>query len=466
MTTNAIWWPITEQAEAIRTRRISAVELAGEYSRRIADIDPTIQSYVATNPDLLKQAAEVDDAIARGCDPGPLAGVCIAIKDNYLTADMPTRAGTGVEQLTFGQKDSHAVARLRAAGAILPGKVRMHEFAWGNVTHPARNPWNTAYVPGGSSGGSGAAVAAGLCAAAMGSDTGGSIRIPAAACGTVGIKPTYGLIGRSGIVPHSWSLDHAGPLTRTVADAALLLNVLAGPDADDPVAAVRAPEDYMRELGTSLRGRRIGILRNHFTERVHEDVRAAFKASIDFFRREGAEIREYDVPLLEYGLGAIFAIELASSSAYHEQAVRDGLTAGFTDDVRDLVEMGRLVSSVDYMHAEQVRSLMMADFARIFTEVDVVATPSMPITAWKSGEWTVDIDGTPESVLAASWRFTYPFNLVGLPAISVPNGFDRAGLPTGLQIAGPAYADARVLNVAHLYERVHDWHARQPLDPA
>jgi aspartyl-tRNA(Asn)/glutamyl-tRNA(Gln) amidotransferase subunit A len=459
---SSVWRSLSEQAAAIRTGALSARDLADAYNERIDAYDGELQSFVARNPDYVEDASKVDAAIARGEDVGLLAGVGIAIKDNFLTADMPTKAGSEAIGVQFGHVDSHVVAKLRAAGAIFPGKVRMHEFAWGNVTHPTRNPWNLDHVPGGSSGGSGAAVAAGLCAAAMGSDTGGSIRIPASVCGTVGLKPTVGLVGRGGVIPHSWSLDHAGPLTRTVADAALLLTVLAGPDLTDPVT-VRAPAaDYRQGLNESVAGKRIGVIRNHFTERLQGDIRKCFDTAVEFFRGQGATVVEFDLPVLEYGLGAIFAIELASSSAYHDHSVRAGLTSGFSEDVRDLVEMGRLVSSVDYLRAEQVRTIMMRDFGRIMEEVEVVMTPTMPIVGWKSGHWTVDVEGTPESVLSASWRYCYPFNLVGLPAISLPCGFDSDGLPIGLQIASRPFAEKVVLNFANVYEHAHEWSEMKP----
>lgn len=457
-----IWKSASEQQAAIRTGAVRARDLAEAYSARIDAHDGELHSFVARNPNYLEDASKVDAAIARGEDVGLLAGVSIAIKDNFLTADMPTKAGSEMAGLKFDQVDSHVVAKLHAAGAIFPGKVRMHEFAWGNVTHPTRNPWNVGYVPGGSSGGSGAAVAAGLCVAAMGSDTGGSIRIPASVCGTIGLKPTFGLVGRGGVVPHSWSLDHAGPLTRTVSDAALLLTVLAGPDPTDPVTVNAPATDYRQGLDESVAGKRIGIIRNHFTKRLQGDIRKSFDAAVEFYRGQGATVIEFDLPILEYGLGAIFAIELASSSAYHDQSVRAGLTSGFSDDVRDLVEMGRLVSSVDYLRAEQVRTVMMEDFGRVLEEVDVVMTPTMPIVGWKSGHWTVDVEGMPESVLSASWRYCYPFNLVGLPAISVPCGFDGDGLPIGLQIASKPFAEKVVLNFANVYERNHEWSEMRP----
>jgi aspartyl-tRNA(Asn)/glutamyl-tRNA(Gln) amidotransferase subunit A len=461
MSADIAWWSLTRQVAAVKNREIDARQLAESYVRRLAAHDGRLASHVVESSSVLEQAAVLDAALKRGEDCGPLAGACISIKDNYLTAGMPTRVGTKVEALQFPETDSHVVAKLRRAGALVLGKVRMHEFAWGNITAPTRNPWNDDCVPGGSSGGSGAAVAAGLCSAAMGSDTGGSVRIPATLCGTVGLKPTFGLIGRSGIVPHSWSLDHAGPLTRTVEDCALLLEALVGPDAGDPSSAAGAG-GYRAACSAPIKGRSVGVIRNHFSERLSEDVDRQFHAAVAWLRAEGVTVKEFDMPILEYGLGAIYAIELASASAYHDHAVLEGLTEGFQPDVRDLVDMGRLVTGVDYLHAEQVRSLMCVEFARIFEEVDAVVTPTSPITAWPSGRWEVEIQGTPESVLAASWRFTYPFNLTGLPAISVPAGFDRSGLPIGLQVVAKPFAENNVFAFAAAYERAHDWGTRRP----
>ncbi|MGU3664516.1 amidase [Methylobacterium sp. A49B] len=455
--------PITELAQRIAARDLSSADLVGACLDRIGRLDGDLGSFVHLSPAALDAARAADAEIARGGPRGPLHGVPIAIKDNYTTADLPTRAGTAVEALTFPRADSHAVATLRAAGAVILGKVRMHEFAWGMVTPPTRNPWDLDRVPGGSSGGSGAAVAARLCPAALGSDTGGSIRIPAALCGVVGLKPTYGRIGRSGIVPHSWSLDHAGPLTRTVADAALMLQVLAGPDPDDPAASRAAPvPDYAAGLDRPIRGLRVAVIRNHFFDAVDGAVSAAIEEAIRFFARQGCTVRDVTAPALRHGLGAIYAIELASSTAYHDRSIALGHVAGFAGDVRDLVEMGRLVTGPDYLRAEQVRALIMAEMAAILAEADVIVGPTAPLTAWRTDETSVAIGGRPESVLAASWRLTYPFNLTGLPAIALPCGFDRRGLPISLQIAARPFGEPLMLRVAHQYERAHDWWSRVP----
>jgi aspartyl-tRNA(Asn)/glutamyl-tRNA(Gln) amidotransferase subunit A len=453
---------ITTHAAQIKAGKLSPVSLAEHYLDRVRRFDPQLRAFVHLSDSVLETAALAETEIKAGRWRGPLHGIPVAIKDNYLTQDMPTTAGTLAPGIAFPDRDSAAAARLRKAGAILIGKTRTHEFAWGNVTPPSRNPWDLERVPSGSSGGSGAAVAAGLCSGGMGSDTGGSIRMPASVCGTVGIKPTFGRVSRDGIVPHSWSLDHPGPLTRTVADTALMMNVLSGYDPADPACQDRPVPDYSRAIGKSIRGLRVGVCRNHFFERNDEDVERAVELAISDLAAAGASIHEFRIPRLEFGLAAIFAIELASSTAYHDASLREGRVAHFTPDVRTLVEMGRFVTAPDYLKAEQLRTLLMNDFCQAFESVDVIVGPTMPITAWKAGEWTVKVGEREESVLSASWRFTFPYNLTGLPAISIPCGFDRSGLPIGLQIAGRPFDEAMVLRVADAYERAHEWKDRTP----
>lgn len=454
--------PIEALAPLLAARKLSPVELMHATLARIERLDGTLQSFVVLADDVIGQAKAAEAEIAAGRYRGPLHGVPIAVKDNYLTADMPTSAGTEAPGVTFPKRDSAAVARLRAAGAIVLGKTRMHEFAWGNVTPPTRNPWDTARVPGGSSGGSGAAVAARLCPVALGSDTGGSIRIPASVCGVVGMKPTFGRVSRAGIVPHSWSLDHAGPLSVTVADAALVLQALAGHDPADPGAAAIPVPDFSAGIGKPARGLRIGVVRNHFFGRNQPDVDAAVEAALAFYAAEGASVMDAKLPILEYGLAAIFAIELSSSTAYHAANLASGAVAALTPDVRLLVEMGRLVTGPDYLKAEQLRRVLMRDVARLFEDVDVIIGPTCPLTAWRIGEWFVVVGDEPESVLAASWRLTYPWNLAGIPSISVPCGFDRDGLPIGLQIAAKPFDEATAIHAAHAYEKAHSWKDRVP----
>jgi aspartyl-tRNA(Asn)/glutamyl-tRNA(Gln) amidotransferase subunit A len=461
--TQPLWaQPIEALAPRLRSGKLSPVALTQACLERIEQVDGKLQSFIHVSSTALDQAHKAEHEIKAGRWRGPLHGIPVGVKDNYLTRDMPTTAGTVTPGISFPMRDSAAAARLRNAGAVLIGKTRTHEFAWGNVTPPVRNPWDPTRVPSGSSGGSAAAVAAGLCTAALGSDTGGSIRMPGSVTNIVGLKATFGRVSRDGVVPHSWSLDHAGPLARTVADAAHLLNVLAGYDPADPACQFQPMPDYTKALRKPVKGLRLGVCRNHFFERNQEDVERAVEQAIDHLAARGADVREFRLPLLEYGLGAIFAIELASSTAYHDVSLRGGRTVHFQPDVRSLVEIGRFVTAPDYLKAEQYRTSLMQEFRNLFESVDVVLGPTTPITAWKIGEWTVDVGGKQESVLSASWRFTYPYNLTGLPAISVPCGFDRNRLPIGLQIAGRPFDELTVLRVAHAYESAHEWKDQFP----
>jgi aspartyl-tRNA(Asn)/glutamyl-tRNA(Gln) amidotransferase subunit A len=445
---------IAELAPHVRSGRLSPVTLLEAHLERISRLDKHLASFVSVADTAMEAAHRAHEEISAGNWLGPLHGIPIAVKDNYTTADLPTHAGSSAILADYPRVDANAVARLRSAGAVIIGKTRMHEWAWGMETPPCRNPRDMNRVPGGSSGGSGAAVVAGLAVAALGSDTGGSIRIPASMCGCVGLKPTFGLVGRSGIVPHSWSLDHAGPLAASVEDAAIVTHAIAGPDPLDPGSAQREPGNWAAALSTVANSIKIGVCRNHFFDRVDDEVASAVEECIDKLAAAGAKVKEFEVPELNYGLGAIFAIELASSTNYHDRRLREGKVSEFADDVRLLVEMGRLVSAPDYLQAERFRRRLGERFADVFDRVDVVITPTMPLTAWRVGEREVTIDGSMESVLAVSWRLTYPWNLLGLPALTLPFGMDKSGLPIGLQIAGPAFREDLVLGAAAVCEKL------------
>ena len=449
------WRSLAQLQRGLSAGEFSSVELTRHLLDRVQAHDDALQSFIHLADDALDQARASDRRRRRrGAGPGrPLEGIPVALKDNYLGAGMPTTAGTTAAGIDFPMHDAACVERLRAAGCVLVGKTRTHEFAWGTLTPPVANPWDLERVPGGSSGGSGAAVAAGFVPLALGSDTGGSVRIPASLCGVVGLKPTFGRVSRHGIVPHSWSLDHPGTLSRSVEDVALALQVLAGYDPRDPACQDQPVADYTSWLGAGVRGLRVGVIDNHFMDRNTPAVQAAVEARLDALGRDGATVSHHTMPLLAWGLGAIFAIELASSGAYHDRWIAEGRSAGYQPDVRALVEMGRFVTAVDYLKAEQVRSLLCEEFRRLFDRVDVIVGPTEPLTAWRPGQQSVDIGSRAESALAASWRLTYPYNLTGLPAISVPCGFDDEGLPIGLQIAARPFEETTLLRCAAAVER-------------
>ena len=448
------WATISELRAWLSAGDLSSVELTQHLIDRIAEHDGRLNTFIHLADDALEQAGASDRRRRTTNTVLPLEGIPVALKDNYLTRDMPTTVGTTAPGIVFPQEDSTCAELLRAAGCVMMGKTRTHEFAWGTVTPPVANPWDISRIPGGSSGGSAAAVAAGLVPMGMGSDTGGSIRIPASFCGVVGIKPTFGRVSRHGMVPHSWSLDHPGPLTRTVEDAAIVMNVLARYDARDPACQNQPVPDFSHGLMQGVRGLRIGVIENHFMDRNTPEVQAAIEGRLMDLQREGAQLMHFRMPILEYGLAAIYAIELASSGAYHDRWITQGLAAHFHPDVRALVEMGRLVSAVDYLKAEQVRTVMAGEFKRLFDQVDVIITPTEPLTAWKHGHDSLAVSGSEESLLAASWRLTYPFNLTGLPAISIPCGFDNFGMPIGLQVVGRPFDEATVLRCAAAVEKL------------
>ncbi len=459
MSDNSIWsQPIETLAPKIQKGTLSPVQLIECLLDRIEKYDGLIKSFVTIGSDIRAQAIDAEKEIKEGRYKGPLHGVPIAVKDNYLTSDMQTKAGTSSE-VNFPSEDSFCVAKLREAGAIIIGKTNMKEFAWGGDTPPTRNPWKLDCVPGGSSGGSGAAIAAGFVPAALGSDTGGSIRMPAGLCGTVGLKPTYGLIGRSGIVPHSWSLDHAGPLAATVADTVFVTEALQGYDENDPGNVNIKPQKFSEALGAEVKNLKIGICRNHFFEGLERDVEKNVEAAIDDISKLGCEIIEFEVPNLEFGLGAIFAIELASSSAWHDHRIKKGLTSGYQKDVQTLVEIGQFITAIDYLKAEQFRRVLINDFTKIFNDINIIVSPTLPLTAWRVGENMVQIGESRESALAASWRLTYPWNLTGFPALSVPCGYDKKGLPVGLQLAAAPFKEADLFRLAYAYEEKAGWKA-------
>lgn len=353
------------------------------------------------------------------------------------------------------------VERLKQAGAVIVGKANTHEFALGVVTPPTRNPWDVDRIPGGSSGGSGAAVAASLCLGALGSDTGGSIRIPAACCGIVGLKPTYGRVSRYGVLPLSWTLDHVGPMAKTVEDAALLLRAIAGRDPRDASTLDRPVPDYTKALTGEVRGVRLGLPKEHFFELLAPEVEAGVREAIRLLERLGAQVEEVSIPHLKYQAPINTTIALAEAACYHEHYLRTRAD-DYNPDVRLLLEMGKFMVATDYVKAQRLRTLLRRDYDEAFQRVDVIVHPGLPVPATQVGQTTVQIGDKTETVLSAMVRLNRPGNQTGLPVISVPCGFTAAGLPIGLGIAGKPFAEATVLRVAHAYEQNTAWHERRP----
>ncbi|MGA2741136.1 MAG: amidase [Bryobacteraceae bacterium] len=443
---------LLEYAAALRRREISSAELTAAALDRIERLNPSTNAMQTVMAESARERAkQADEELARGAGHGPLHGIPIAVKDLLRTAGVRTTGGSKLFEDYVPDYDATVVERLRAAGAVLIGKTGMHELAYGiTSSNPhfgaVRNPWDRDRIPGGSSGGSGAAVAAGMVSMAMGSDTGGSIRIPAAYCGVVGLKPTYGRVSRFGAMPLGFTLDHMGPLTRSVRDAAAVLNVIAGYDSRDETSSRRPVENYVPEPEPSIRGLRIGFPENFYFERLDQDVDAAVRAAFNIAASHGAEIVPLRVPDIAAINTVARVILLAEASALLEPYLEQ--RDQFGADVLALLDQGRLLPATDYINAQRLRRTMQREFAGLWPRVDCLFTPTTPITAPRIGETTVAVGSENEDVRLATTRLVRAINLLGLPAVSIPCGADRRGLPIGLQIVGPPFAEAVTLRVA------------------
>ncbi len=431
--------PMVDVARALRGRRVSPVELVDAYLERIERARGLHAFITVTADRARREAAQAERRLRLGED-GALLGVPLAIKDLFATRGVRTTAGSRILRDWIPARDAVAVSRLRAAGAILLGKLNLHEFAYGITTgNPyfgvARNPWDPQRIPGGSSGGSAIAVVEGLCAGTLGTDTGGSIRIPAALCGCVGLKPTYGAVPLDGVIPLGRSLDHAGPITRTVHDAAVMFEVIAG-----------------RALGRrpSPRGLRVGLPTAFFFERVDPAVARVVRQAVDALRSAGLRVRPIDLPEMTLSVATQLITLRAEASAYHARWLRARPRA-YGIDVRVRLRLGALVSAAEYLLAQQARERLRDGLRRVFSTVDLLATPATPITAPRIGERRVRWGRAFEPVDGAIVRMAAPFNLTGVPAVSVPCGFAR-GLPVGLQLVAPWGAEARLLAAARVVE--------------
>ena len=459
--------PISELAAQVASRELSARELTRTFLSRIEAINPRVNAYtLVLAGEAEDEARRIDETIEQGRAPGLLAGVPLAIKDLIDLAGVPTTSAAHRRFHYTPEVDAPLVARLRRAGAVILGKTNLHEFAYG-VTNinphfgPVRNPWDLARIPGGSSGGSAAAVAAGLCAGALGSDTGGSIRIPSSLCGTVGLKPTYGRIPRTGVVPLAWTLDHLGPITRTVRDAALLLAVTAGPDPGDPASAPAALPPVDERLEGGIRGMRLGVPRRFFWERTDPEVLGLAEAALRILVDCGAILVDIDLPHAEDAGKAVAILISVEATAYHERRLRRSLGA-YGDDLQIRLLRGFFIPGTDYMLAQRARAFLTQEFLAAFQRADVLVTPATTVPARPIEE---DPAAAPAASLAMSMeltRFTNQFNLTGLPALSVPCGFTHIGLPAGLQIVGKPFDEETVLRVGHTYEQATEWHRRRP----
>lgn len=470
-------------AAKIKTRELSSAEVTAAFLARADACEPDIRAFVTRLADDARaQAAAVDDTIRRGEPVGPLAGVPVAIKDNIMITGARTTCSSKMLENYVAPYDAHIIGRLRAAGAVFVGKTNLDEFAMGSSTENSafgatRNPWNTAYIPGGSSGGSAAAVAARMAPLAIGSDTGGSIRQPAACCGVVGLKPTYGRVSRYGLVAFASSLDQIGPFAATVEDAALLLAAIAGHDPADSTSVDAPTPDYAAALKQDIKGLRIGLPKEYFIDGVDPAVAAAVRDAIAVLVAQGATVTEISLPHTAQAVAVYYILAPSEASAnlarydgvkYGFRAAAENLLAtyeetrgaGFGPEVKRRIMLGTYALSAGYHDAyygtaQKVRTLITQDFTRAFADVDLIITPTAPTPAFKIGAKAAD-----PLQMYLSDIFTISCNLAGIPGMSVPCGFSADGLPIGMQLLAAPFAEETLLRAGHLYQRHTSWHTR------
>ena len=454
-------------SKLVQNKEISPVELIGAHLSRIEDTEPVLNSFITLLADEARGAArQAEKDIQAGRYKGPLHGIPVALKDLYNTGGVRTTSGSRIFDNFVPTEDCTVAAKFQQAGAILLGKLNMHPFAYGptgeNLDYGhMHNPWNPDMVTGGSSGGSGSATAAGQCTITTGSDTGGSIRIPAALCGIVGLKPTYGLVSRHGLTALSWSLDHPGPMTRTVEDAAITMNAIAGHDPKDVASAKVDIPDYTTALTGDIKGLRIGIVKEYFEAPLDPQVRKAVMDAIGLLESMGAEVKEVSYPMFNQSQAISSTVLMSEASAYHRDLLeKDGHQ--IYEPVRQRLEAGLFISAAEYLRAQQARTIFDQQGRRLLDDVDLLAGPTEPVTAPEIMASRVMAGEQEVGVVGALTQYTRPYNINGFPAISVPCGFSDDNMPIGLQLAGKPFDELTVLRAAHAYEQATDWHTRRP----
>jgi len=452
--------PLQAAAVLIHSRRASSVDLVRACLDRITRHDRELGAFITLTADsALDEAKRADAELANGVDRGPLHGIPIALKDLYDTAGLRTTGGSRIFGDRVPERDSAVVEKLRAAGTVFLGKLNLHEWALGVTNQnphfgPASNPWDTSRIPGGSSGGSAIAVASGFCYFSPGSDTGGSIRIPASLCGVTGLKPTYGRVSLRGVIPLAWTLDHCGPIARTVGDLALALNVMAGHDPLDPSSPDMPTDDYATGIEDGVKDVRVVVPTNHFFDEVDPEVDAAVREGARVLSSLGATVTEMAMPRVDL-LEAQRAILLTDAAAYHREHLRER-AADIGADVLTRLRTGQTFTGMDYAQARRDRDELRREWIALLREHDIILSPTTLIAAPPR-----DVQ---DAVVAAArlTANTAPFNLTGLPAISVPCGFTQTGLPIGLQLAAGPWRERLLLRVARAYEAATQWHDRRP----
>lgn len=466
-TSDLYYLSISEAADLLQSGEISPVDLINAHLERIEATDDRLNSFITLlAEESLKAAQDAERSIGSGDYLGPLHGIPIGLKDLYYTKGVRTTIGSKILRDFVPDNDAAVTESFKKAGAIIIGKLQMHEFALGPTSinphdGPAHNPWDVERVTGGSSGGSGSSVAAGQVMGALGSDTGGSVRIPAALCGIVGLKPTFGRVSRYGVYPLSWSLDTVGPMTRTVRDTALVLNTIAGYDYRDPWSVDTPVEDYTHGIENGVEGLRIGIPNEYFFDLIDAEVSRAFDQASRVLEELGAHVERVSIPILERSLAISGSIMMPEAAAVHIDHLRNRAD-DIGNDVRDRLETGALTPATDYIVAQQARRLFNRELAEVMTDFDLLLTPTVALGAPCIDQPSVTIEGSTLPAVAVLARLTRPFNISGIPTVTVPSGFTEDGMPIGLQIAGRAFDEATVLRAAYAYEQATDWHSRRP----
>jgi aspartyl-tRNA(Asn)/glutamyl-tRNA(Gln) amidotransferase subunit A len=461
MSEELIWLSLSQARHLLHNGDISALELTRAHLERIQQVDEKLNSFITiTAEEALASAQHADQLAKTGQPSGALHGIPLALKDLYETSGVRTTAGLSFFVDNIPVSDAFTVHRLKQAGAILLGKLNMHEIALGTTNIQSyfgacHNPWDLHRSPGGSSGGSGAALAAGLCMGSLGSDTGGSIRIPSSICGVVGLKPTRGRVSLGGVIPLSWHLDHAGPLARHVQDVAILLQVIAGYDPGDPYSVDCPVDDYLESIEKGVGGWRVALADDEFFNEADPEVLDCVRQAARQFSDLGAQVESTLFPGARQAAVANGLMTMSDAVAFHHERIEQNPT-GFSPETMNRLLIGKNTSLQDYIQARRTQSQARRQFAEFFERYDLLLTPTTPVIAPPlTGQ-----DAT--SMARLLTRFTAPFNLSGLPAISVPCGFTQAGLPVGLQIVGPPWAEGRLLRAAFAYEQATGWGQRKP----
>ncbi|VTU37000.1 Glutamyl-tRNA(Gln) amidotransferase subunit A [Variovorax sp. PBS-H4] len=458
---------LAEASRLLRSREVSPVDLTAAALKRISEVDPTLHAFISVYEEAQDVAKASELMLSAGHDLGPLHGIPIALKDNVSLKGLRTTAGSRILSDWKPEADATVARRLRGAGCIMLGKLNMHEFAWGGTSDnphygAVRNPWNVERFPGGSSGGSGAAVAARMCWGAIGTDTGGSIRLPSAINGIVGIRPTYGRVSNHGIIPLAWSMDTAGPMARTVEDCALMFSAIAGHDPQDATTANVPVQDCLATLQQGAKGLRIGVVPDYFFHHLQAPVHDAVSAALETFKDLGAQIVNLSIDNIHGNISAQLTVESCEPSTYHQRWLRER-PGDYGEDVRTLLEVGELLLATHYLQAQRYRTLLRQEFMDAFRQVDLFVCPTLPFTATRLGEMKVVIeDGIEEDMLSAIMQFTGVPSLTGLPSLAVPCGFDADKLPIGMQLIGRPFDEATLFQAGAAFQMVTDFHTRCP----